>query len=71
MPDQLVGLTGAASADRIRSGGIGAHVGTALFFSHGHADGDAAFLLHRQVARVIAPAENLRQPDVGDARLLS
>ena len=48
--------------ERCRGGGVGAHVGTALFLGHAHADGDAAFAADRHVARVVVECRGLACP---------
>ncbi len=69
MAYQFVGLARAADADRVGAGGVGAHIGAALFLGHGHADGGAGLLRNRQVARVVLAGQDLRQPDLGEVRL--
>ena len=51
--DQLVGLTGTATAQRIGLRAVAAHVGAALFLGHRHTDGQAKLLAHGHVARVV------------------
>ena len=63
--DQLISLTGTTQTYRVGTGGVGAHIGTALLLGHGHADGRAGFLLDRQIARVVLGGEDFRQPLLG------
>ncbi len=48
-----------------RTGGIRAHVRAALFFRHAHADEPAALAFDGDVARVVIPGEQPRQPIPG------
>ena len=54
----------AAVAAFFRFGGVAQHVRAALFFRHPHTDQQAAFLRARRQMRIVAIAEQRRQPVV-------
>src|SRR5690554_4243555 len=68
--DQFVGLARAFLACRVGHGGVGAYVAAALFFGHGHADGDGGFFAVRYVAAVVFVGEDFRGPELGQVRLV-
>jgi len=70
MAGEAIGLARADLVDGLGPGGVGAHIGTALFFGHGHADGHAVFIEIGPVTVVVFLAQDARQPFRGDIRLV-
>jgi hypothetical protein len=68
--DKLVGLAHRVAADRNGAGGVGAHIRSALFLGHRHADRQALLVSGWNVARIVDVGMDLRQPVFRQLRLL-
>ena len=66
---QFISLARPTSAHRVSTGGVGAHVGAALFLGHGHADSGTGLVSDADIARVVLSIEDFRQPGLGQVRL--
>ena len=69
MPQQFISLPRSLGAHGVSPGGVGAHVGAALLFSHGHAQGHPGLLADIDIARVILGGQHFGQPDGSEVRL--
>ncbi len=68
---QLIDFATAPLPNRIGAGAVGTHIGAALFFCHGHANGHTAFLRGGHIARIVTAAGDEGLPDSGEGRLLA
>ncbi|MNT43878.1 hypothetical protein D3C72_1803730 [compost metagenome] len=69
MPNQFVRLPRPRRPHGIGASGIGADIGAALFFGHGHAQGNPDLVPVTDVAWVVLGSQYLRQPIFGQFRL--